>query len=346
MSGLYTVVLDKYGNKTDRKIVDWTRWHGNNPADTDSIVAVDFNIGGFVRFSNSLIGGIYNNVVDKPIAISSTWDPVNDPAPPRGFSQHTTFDEESLSSRDAGYQATAVNWFIEFVLSGYLQFRAIQLDPTPVVMARLGERTPETVEEIVALLCDHPQLIDNIRITESTFVPEQISPAVKMLAARILENKDEMQAYLAAPESYVDGYGRDDLSDLERRAFVSAAHDKAVLVRHAFDCVELGRGPGDGNVFVLIGWEADRKLPSQDGLDWFRRELPDFVAENGFVPGFGWYITEARMRYHVILGPGVTDRERDFLAFFGHRVIERREGQEIGDWLAPEDPPAGTPVAE
>ncbi|HRQ40095.1 MAG TPA: hypothetical protein PLD25_19470 [Chloroflexota bacterium] len=346
MSGLYVVVLDRYGNKTDRRIVDWTRQHGANPHDFDNIVAVDFNLGGFIRFSNSLEGKVAKNDPNAPINITSTWDPANDPQPPRGGSQHTAFDDQPLSSRDEGYQATAVNWFVEFVLSNYLQARTIQIDPTPEVMARLGDRTPEAVAEITALLCDNPNLINNIQITSHSFVPEQISPAVKELSAAILENKEQVAAYLAAPESYVDQYGRDDLSDLERRAFVSAAQDKGDLVRHAFDCVELGRGRGDGNVYVLIGWEEGGTMPDPNGLDWFGNELPGFVANNNFVPGFGWYVTEARMRYHVILGPGVTDRDRDFLAFFGHRLVDRRDGQEIGVWLAPAEPPAGIPTTE
>lgn len=92
-------------------------------------------------------------------------------------------------------------------------------------------------------------------------MPEQVSPAVKEVTAAILENRDMMEGYLADPEYYVDKYGRGELSNLEHRAFISAARDKADLVLHAFDCVELGRGPGDGNVFVLIGWEAGAKDP-------------------------------------------------------------------------------------
>lgn len=332
MSGLYTVVLDEHGNSTDRKIVTWTRKHGDNPLDSDSIVAVDFNLGGFIRFSNSLEGRTSKNDANHPIAISSTWDPPNDPEPPRGGSQHTTFDERPLSSRDAGYQHTAVTWFVEFVLSNYLKFGAIYLDPTPAVMSKLENRTPESVAEIVNLLCDNPELIDNIQLTRHTFIPEQISPAVRELVATILEKESEVNAYLDDPASYLEKNSHSDLSDLERRAFLNAARDKGNLVRHAFNCVELGRGRGDGNVYVLIGWD-ENGLPSTHGLDWFWRELPHFVARYHFVPGFGWYVTEARMRYHVILGPGVTERERAFLAFFGHRLVDRRNGQEIGDWL-------------
>ena len=332
MSGLYVVVLDPVGSKTDRKIVEWTRLHGDNKADLDSIVAVDFNVGGYVRFSNSTGGKVVKNDPNIPIAISTTWDPENDPAPAGGYSQHTTFDGYPLSSRDEGYRATAVNWFIEFVLSNYLQFRTIEIDPTPEVMDRLGDRTPESVEEIVNLLGENPDLLENIQVTRNTFDPEQISPAVKIIVSEILESQSRMVTYLNYPEAFVDDYGGEEISELERRALIKAATDKAVQVRLAFDSVELGRGRGDGNVYILIGWDEHRILPSQEGLDWFAQELPNFVNNYGFVPGFGWYLTEARMRYQVILGPGVTDREMAFLASFGHRIFDNRDGQEIEFW--------------
>lgn len=333
MSGLYTVVLDEHGNSTDRKIVNWTRNHGRNPQDTDNIVAVDFNLGGYIRFSNSLEGRVSYNDPASPITISAVWDPPGDPAPPRGYSQHTAFDDQPLSKRDEGYRETAVNWFVEFVLDNYLSFRALYLDPIPEVMAALSGRTPQTVAEVTDLLCRNPALIDHIQLIGQTFVPEQVSPAVRQLTADILEDRRQLMTYLDQPEGYVAQRGT-ELSDLEKRAFIRAARDKRDLIGHAFDCVELGRGRGDGNLYVLIGWAADGQLPHEGGVAWFWSQLPQFVADNQFVPGFGWYITEARMRYHIILGPGVTDREREFLRFFGHHIIDRRDGQEIGDWLA------------
>lgn len=164
MSGLYTIVLDKSGNSTDRKIVDWTRWHGANTADTDSILAVDFNLGGFVRFSNSMEGRVSRNDPNAPINILR-------PGIPLMIRSHRVVSVSTPGLTNSHYRTVMKdtgqrqwNWFIEFVLSGYLQFRAIKLDPTPEVMARLGSRTPETVEEIIGLLRDNPSLIDNVQI--------------------------------------------------------------------------------------------------------------------------------------------------------------------------------------
>ncbi len=36
------------------------------------------------------------------------------------------------------------------------------------------------------------------------------------------------------------------------------------------------------------------------------------------------------MRYRVIVGPGVSDREVEFLRFNGHELIDRRDGSDIG----------------
>lgn len=333
MPSLQIVVLDPKQNETNRQIVEWTRNHGKFTNDKDNIVAVDFNVGGFVRYSNSIGGKVVNRDTKNQTVIASDWDPEEDPEPWGGISQHTTFDGGALSQRDEVYWTTAVNWFVEFVLGNYLRSRTILINPTREVMAITGERTPSTTEEIVQLLCQNPDLLQNMRFFEDAFLPEQISVAVRKVVLSLLENREELEFYLREPEIYVAEKDSDHLlTDLEKRAFLRAAQEKGEQVLHAFDCVELGRGRGDGNVYVLIGWEKNGRLPSEQGQDWFRSQLPQFVEENGFVPGFGWYVTEARMRYHVVVGPGVTEREIDFLRFFGHKVIDRRDGQEIGNW--------------
>ncbi len=331
--GFYVVVLNPNGNATDRRIIDWTRQYDVNPGDRndpDSVVAVDFNVGGYVRFSNSLFASQVFAADQPATKIQYAWDPPGDPRPQPGPSQHTTFDNRPLSSRDEVYQKTAVNWFADFVLSGYLQSRTYIIEPTPEVLAIFNGRFPQTSADVVELLNARPELLDKIRCLEPTFVPQQLSPAARQICLNLLDSATQLERYLENPQEFVREYSDSTLHEVEAAAFVRAANEKRDLVVKAFDCVELGRAKGDSNTYILIGLDNERRLPNRRGLEWFAAQLELFVAANGFIPGFGWYVTEARMRYRVILGPGVTDREKTFLAFFGHEVIDRRQADDIG----------------
>jgi hypothetical protein len=190
-----------------------------------------------------------------------------------------------------------------------------------------------------------PELIKYVRCVEEAFRPESVSPAMRRVIRQLLENRETVQMYLSAsPDergSLVEGWladGGGELPPRERYALVQGAEDRGELFLSAYDSVELGRGPGDESTYILIGTDLgdlrlldpDQKPGRFDAWRWVVDQLDEFEELNGFVPAFGPYVTEARMRYRVILGPGVSDREAAFLRFYGHETIDRRSGEPIG----------------
>jgi hypothetical protein len=326
--GYYVVIMDEYGNTTDGRIVRWTRDHGSDPTPWDSIMAVDFNVGGWVRFSRALRPG--HSEAEAKNFVYLHWDPPGELDIVPGPSQFTYFDDQPLSSRDEGYQATAVNWFAEFVLSPYLTTRHYVVDPTDDVLAALDGNLPRDMSDVSRLAATNPELLRHVSCQEQAFLPSQLSQGAREVIARLLEDESSLQEYLEAPESFI-GYASDQqpLPD-EAEALSRAAREKQELIRRAFDSVELGRARGDGNTYILLGVDWEMNLPNQEALDWVLSELPAFVEENGYLPAFGPFVTEARMRYTVVLGPGVTEREEAFLRLFGHHIIDRRDGSSIG----------------
>lgn len=330
--GYYVAVMDENGNTTDGKIVRWTRLNSKEPSPIDAIVAVDFNVGGYIRFSNALFPGQAEpppGAKKKDFAVLH-WDPPGDLEILPGPSQFTYFDDQPLSSRDEGYQATAVNWFAEFVLSPYLTTRHYVIDPTDDVIAALDGKLPKDTEDVSRLAATNPALLRHVSCHEQTFLPSQLSEGAREVIARLLEDGTSLQEYLKAPEAFIGSASDQTLLPEEADALSRAANEKQDLIRRAFDSVELGRARGDGNTYILLGVDRKMNLPDQGALDWVLSELPAFVEENGYLPAFGPFVTEARMRYTVVLGPGVTEREEAYLRLFGHQVVDRRDGSSIG----------------
>jgi hypothetical protein len=351
--GFKIVRLDPNGNPTDGVIVNYTK-SKFNPSDPDSVVVVDFNLGGYIRFSNSiaLLGGAEPAPGTQPETLTTVrWDPPGETRPRRGFSQATTFGTEQffLSSRDEGYQRMVVDWFIFYVLGSYLTPRHYFIDPTPDVLETMSkidpERPPESEQDIMAILQIRPDLIRSITCVEETFNLQAVSPALRGVVRHLLENRGMLEEYMATSDegrnSLIDGWQESseagELTAGERFALLQAAVDRRELMGSAYDHIELGRGPGDENTYILIGnnFGPDLQLfggtPARfDAWRWVVEQLEEFETLNGFIPAFGPYVTEARMRYRVIIGPGVSDREVEFLRFHGHELIDRRDGSDIG----------------
>jgi hypothetical protein len=322
------VDMDTENNRTDRKIVDFTYAYDQDPNKKKDVrVALDFNVGGYVRFSNTLFWGQSLTEVMKMVDVQ--WDPPGETPQVPFLSQHTYFDGQPLSSRDENYQETAVNFFADFVLSSDLTTRHYIVEPTESVLAALDGELPTTPEHVAQLAAADPDLLRYVRCSEQTFTPDQLSAGARQVCKGILEDAESLEGYLAEPEGHVDSLG-DGVTDAEREALVNAAREKPALVRRAFDSVELGRAPGDGNTYILIGVDPETNLPSDDNLEWLFDQLRSFVEQNGFMPGFGPFVTEARQRAYVVLGPGTGQRERDYLALFGHRLVDRQDGAPIG----------------
>ena len=164
---------------------------------------------------------------------------------------------------------------------------------------------------------------DQIRID----TPEQISLATRQVCEQILESPDAAAAFIKNPEAFLKEYTPDGeaLPPLEAEALLNAAREKPELVRNAVDCVELGASKGDGNAYILIGVDPATGRPKREWIDWALAEADAHFAQTGSWPAFGHFITDARLRYHVVLGPGTGDRERRFLEFSGNVILPPRQ---------------------
>jgi len=330
MPGFFHVNLAE-NNPTNNKIISWTRIHYTDPNESvdDRTVALEFNVGGWMRFSNRAYP--YYNLTNKaPQTIVNTgWDPPGDDPQFPYINQMTYFDGQPLSSRDEDYQQIAVDFFADFVLSIYLVRRYYDVEPIPEVLEILDGNMPETPEDVAKIICANPALLRNIRFQEETFNPAMLSDGARQAILNLLESADTIESYLGSPEAFLLS-SNVDLGENESQALVRAAKEKPDLVRAAFDSVELGRAKGDGNTYILLGINFETNTPDQQSLDWLIEQLGDFQRENGFTPSFGFFVTDAQTRHHVVLGPKVTEREIRYLTVFGHNLIDRREGGRIG----------------
>jgi len=290
----------------------------------DDRYAVAFQVGGWVIFSNSVLRSTVNGQV-VATEVYDSWDPPADN--PRldssGRSQHTYFDNGRLSQRDPAYRRVAVNFFVDYALSNYLRQRKFVVEPTEKTRNILGGRLPETQADVAKLICEDPNVLDSIEFVDADFDPEQISLATRQVCEQILESPRTAAAFVDNPEAFLKEYtpGGEELPPLEAQALLSAARDKPELVRNAADCVELGASKGDGNVYILIGVDPETGQPKRDWIDWALTEANAHFAQTGSWPAFGHFITDARLRYHVVLGPGTGDRERRFLEFSGNVIL-------------------------
>jgi len=318
---------------TIRKIRSWT-------GDNDNILAISYQVAGWTTFSNTVFAA--QGQVAAP-AVQIAWDPPGEYVrPPRGPSQHTYFDGLKLSNRDQEYQHIAVNWFIDFVLSGYLRPRRYVVEPTLAVQYALGGRLPQTLEDIAALAQADPGLLQHVQCIEGDFEPDQLSPAARQVCLRLLEDEESLARFLESPAGFIETVEAQVGSRLtaeEKLALTRAASEKPDAMRAALDSVALGRAHGDENTYILIGVDPREPVTGQRGMRWLYEQLDNFVALNHFLPAFGYFVTEARLRYRVILGPGVSDRDKRFLEFFGHEAIDMRDGS---PFRVPLDPKPGT----
>lgn len=304
--------------KVREKIKTWTG------SFEDDRYAVAFQVGGWVIFSNSVFHSAVNGQAVAP-EVYDSWDPpVDNPRmDSTGKSQHTYFDNGKLSERDPAYRRVAVNFFVDYALSHYLRRRRFVVEPMDKARAVLGGRLPETQDEVAELICKDPDMLDHIEFVDADVDPEQISPATRQVCERILESPEAAAAFVENPEAFLREYtpGGQELPPLEAAALIAAAREKRELVRNAADCVELGASKGDGNVYILIGVDPGTGRPKHEWIDWALAEADAHLARTGSWPAFGHYITDARLRYHVVLGPGTGDRERRFLEFSGNVIL-------------------------
>lgn len=330
--GFSVIDLDPIAGRMERLIVEWTR-KKNNPNDPDNRVAVDWQVGGHLRFSNTLMGRAGEPVDTQFFSTyNTTWDPPNEIRPTRGLSQYTYFDEGALSSRDEDYRAIAVDWFAEYVYGSYLARRSFFIDPTPQVKEVLGDTPPNSREAVIKLTRHDPPLLQYLHCTEHIYTRDEMSSGLRQACQALLESRDSLKEYLADSKPLLEEWGG-EMSEREREAFERATQEKAELIQHAYDSVELGRAPGDENTYILIGVDRSdpkKPRPHPGGLKWLNEQMAAFADLNGFVPAFGCFVSEARTRFRVIAGPGVGGREIGFLKFFGHEVIDHTRGEAIG----------------
>jgi hypothetical protein len=340
-----------------QRILEWTRTKQPDPLNNpDNVVAVEFQVGGHVRFSNTLMGyadpAPNTSQANRPSIFDVQWDPPNETRPRRGLSQHTYFVDElapaspgdrhfSLAkSTDEGYPFTAVNFFVETVLASYLTRRRYVVAPSPDVLRVLDGRAPANLAEIASLVRANPEFLNAIQVEEETLTHEWITPALRDFCLALLDNAAALQRYLEAGQtrSLPPYPGAEQLTTLEKEACLRAALEKRELILDTFNYLELGRAPGDDDTYILVGVDRAHHAPDPRGMQWLWEQLRTLAAhEKSFTPAFGCLVTEARARYRVITGPGVTQREFEFLAFAGHELLDCRDGQSIIRALWPEE---------
>ncbi|WP_420640879.1 hypothetical protein [Candidatus Leptofilum sp.] len=156
-------------------------------------------------------------------------------------------------------------------------------------------------------------------------------PATEVVYA-LFNSKDNLESFIQAPEAFINA--KEDevhkrVSAEERAALMAIANDEKLLWQE-FDQASLGDADGDGDTYILIGSEPSVGVPSQEAMIWLHKNLSSFFAEYGYLPGYGSYVTEAYLRTHVVLGPGVSEQEKDFLVRNGINVYDRRNSKLIG----------------
>ena len=300
------------------KIKTWTGSY------EDDIYAVAFQVGGWAMFSNSVFASTVNGV-PVTATVWNSWDPPAEAqrADPSDQSQHTYFDGGTLKERTPTYRRVAVNFFVDYALGGYLRGRQFIVEPTEKAIAALDGRLPETEEDVVRVVCADPTAVRTLKVVESDFDPDTIAPATRSVCEALLDSPEQLDSFISDPENFIaeNTPEGEDLPEAEGSALLSVAADKPELLAAALDCVELGAAKGDGNVYILIGVDPETGRPKQEWIGWALGEAEAHYDRTGSWPAYGHFPTDARLRYHVVLGPGTTDRERRYLEFFGNVIM-------------------------
>lgn len=306
----------------------------NTVWEDDYIVQVSYSLGSYIRFQRDLY-------VESAISIG--YDPPAENRTARlGPGQEKNFDNRPLSQRSPSYQRLAVNWFATTLLSRYLRKRKFLLDPTEAVtkvaFAMFVNRYPETEAEFAQLVCQFPEALQRVQVSDAGFSADRLSDGARAAILALLEDQDRLAQYLREPRSFLESYAQGAQPE-EIAALTALSEEQPALVENAFDQVELGGSAGDGNTYILLGMQGDQ--PSVDNLEWLKSGIGQFVEKNGFAPSVGWYLTAAQACHRVILGPGVSDRDRRFLEFMGHEIIDRRDGAPLADLTLERAPAPG-----
>jgi hypothetical protein len=314
-------VADISNAEETKAVIEWTI------SDIDDIVSVRSVLGSWIRFSRNEY---------STDAVSISYDPPADGAPfILGPSQNKVFDGKPLSARSQGFQQMAIDWFGQIVLSRYLRQRKFLIDPTSEITkvsnSLFGQRLPTTIEELANLIAKYPAALQYIRVSDKSFKPEQLSTGARRVIRSLLEDQPNLKQYLSEPGSFIKAQAEGLIQDEEAKALVTLANEQPDLVRYSFNVVEIGGADGDGNTYILIGIDPDKNLPSPEGLQWLQKGIDGFVNANGFLPSFGWYLTEAQTCRRVIAGPGVSDRDISYLQFMGHDITDQRQSGSLNE---------------
>lgn len=315
-------------DSTRNKIKTWT-------GDVDNIVAINYQVGHWTTFSNTVFKHL--GQTDAAPIVNIAYDPPGEELlPTRGPSQHTYFENETVDfDENPQYGETAVNYFASLVLADYLQTVRFIVKPTQDVQAALGGpgNFPYKLEDIARMVQKDPKLLEKVERVEETFTPQSLSAAARYACRLLLHSRADVNAFLEDPEkilSQAEAETGEKLTEAERNAFVQARDEQPDVIRYAFDHVELGQAPGDGNTYILIGVDPELKRPRAEWAQWATDQLEICYELNGFWPAYGPFVTEAHGRFRVVLGPGVTEREIGYLQFAGIELIDRTDGADIG----------------
>ncbi len=342
---------------THNRIIQWINENG------DRVVAIDYNLGRYISFKDRNFAGQIEPTEPAGGWVAVAYDPPAEGlVAQRNEGVHTNFDDHPLSSRSAHYQQLAVDYFADFVLSQDLRPRGYIVTPTNEVTRILGGKLPTNAKDLVTLISNGAPFLDLVQCVEGEFDPRTLSLDSRKVIRALLEDSEQVSSYLREPRAFIervldysppsqetDTGKRQELNSLafrhegtprpglqerlterEAAALLRGAQERPEMVRMAFDAVELG-GAGqtysDNDTYVLVGADSKTGRPDPAALTWFVSQLPRFVELNGFVPGFGVYVTEARSRTRIVLGPGVTERTHRFLQLHGHQLVDMTDGR-------------------
>ncbi len=222
-------------------------------------------------------------------------------------------DEDTDSMKD--HYNTATDKDVQFIEHG--------VEGNPVFTGFDGvllSNRPPSFQKLVADSFVNGVVSSNLDSAEMEF-----SPPVYELAGLIFENEGQTSAFLDNPSGFVEQSGL-TFSAEEERLILEAA-DKKLEVGNVSDLAELGNSAGDGNTYLLLG----SGVPDEAQLAWLQQSLSEFQEEYGFLPAYGGYVTEAALRSRVIIGPGVTEREVEYLRRNVGDLLDRRGVDGIGE---------------
>ena len=177
--------------------------------DGDNIVAISFNVGRCISFSNRVQTFLGEEAPDPSMPPGGwpniAYDPPGETTPPRpGLGPHTTFDNLPLDSRPESYQSAAVEWFIEYALADYLRPVNYIVEPTTDVLAALGGELPHNKTDVAKLASD-PNLLRHVQIVWGDFQPDQVSAALTQFCRLALNDQGRLEAFLQKTDSFIEG---------------------------------------------------------------------------------------------------------------------------------------------